>query len=153
MALKKEFILPVSKFREFLRDFKEENDLTELEENTDIQLQRALEDALDYINTAYPPLTKYTITGIPSWTVVRDRGVLNVLVSNMIRSGRNMFQYNDQGGVNVVEDDVYGRYVNLYNMLLAKNEMHIKRFKMADNVEGAYGGVDSEYVEEYHDRY
>ena len=153
MPLLRDYVIPVAKLRDFIRDFKEENVLLELEENTDAQLQRSLEDALDYINTAYPPVTIYLITDIPSWTVVRDRAVLNIIQSNMIKSGRNTLTYTDQGGVNIREEDTYGRYVNIYNILLAKNEMHIQRFKISKNVEGGYGGVESEYVDNYNDWY
>ena len=153
MPIARDYVQPVANLREFLRDYKEDNALTDLEENTDNQLQLSLSDALDYINTAYPPVTLYTIIDIPSWTVVRDRAVLSIIQSNMIKSARNLHSYTDQGGVDIREEDVYGRYVNLYNVLLAKNELHIQRFKTATNVDGGYGGVESEYIYEYNDWY
>lgn len=153
MPVSRDYVTPVSRLRDFLRDFKATNLLLEMEENTDDQLQKSLEDALDYINTAYPPVTDYSINSVTSWTAVRDRAVLNVLQSNMIKSARNMFSYRDQGGVDIQEEDVYGRYVNIYNILFAKNEAHIQRFKTSDNVNSAYGGVESEYYDEYDNHY
>lgn len=152
MPLSKAYVQPVTKLRDFIRDYKEDNSLLDGEENTDQQLQRALEDSLDYFNTSYQPITEYTISDIPSWVIVRDRAAINILQSNILKSARNMIQYTDQGGVNIREEDVYGRYINIFNVWLAKNEAHIQRLKANYNIDGCYGGVESEYIYEYNDR-
>ena len=153
MPLARDYVQPVANLREYLRDYKEENLLIGLEENTDNQLQRALSDALDYINIGYSPTTTYTIVDIPSWTAVRDRAVVGVLRSNIIKSARNLHSYTDQGGVDIREEDVYARYMAILDRLKLDNDAHIQRFKTSENVEGGYGGVSSEYLYESNDWY
>jgi len=151
MAVNAEYAVKIQRLRTFLRDIIEENVLNEKEENSDSELQMALEDALDYVNQGTQPTTTYTINTFPVFSILRDRAVIEVISSNMILSARNQHSYTDAGGVNLREEDVYGRYINLYNMLIARNDAAIRTFKTNANIDAAYGGESSEFQDNYYD--
>ena len=41
--------------------------------------------------------------------------------------------------------DMYGRYINYYNILINKYLRGVSNMKLGANIEAAYGGVSSEY--------
>jgi len=137
--------LKVDKFRDFLRDREELNILIEKQESTDLDLYQALQDGLDAINYEYGYQTSYTLDDFPSWKILRDAATLEVLTSAGIHSARNQLSYNDAGGVNIQDIDVYGRYINYYNVLVNKVRAAVTNFKMQKNIDDAYGGSESAY--------
>ena len=70
---------------------------------------------------------------------------LQILTSKGILSARNTLTYQDSGGVTVQDSDKYGRYINYYNLLLARYSRGVTNMKIGKNIESAYGGVKSEY--------
>ena len=68
-----------------------------------------------------------------------------MLTGQGILSARNTLTYNDTGGVTVQDFDVYGRYINYFNILINKYRQHLIDFKRNINIDGCYGGVSSEY--------
>jgi hypothetical protein len=139
--------LQVDKLRDFLRDRAELNILLEKQESTDQDLYQALQDGMDAINYEYGYETNYTLSDFPSWKIIRDAALLEILTSAGIHSARNMLTYNDAGGVTIQDMDVYGRYINYYNVLITKIRTSIQNFKIQSNINNAYGGSYSAYGE------
>jgi len=137
----------VRKFRRFIKDDADLNTLLEAEENTDTFLYDCLVDAVDEINYFNEPLTEYTLSSFPSWYILRMTATLQYLIGNGIHSARNQFSYSDVSGIQVNDADQYGRYINLYNVLLAKQRNILTNFKRRLNIDDCYGGQESEYGE------
>ncbi len=68
------------------------------------------------------------------------------MIGQGILSARNTLTYNDTGGVTVQNFDVYGRYINFFNILINKYRNQVTSLKRSNNVEAGYGGVYSEYA-------
>lgn len=141
-----EYVGMVKRLRGFLNDTVEQNDLRGVEESTDLELFTALEDTWDEVNTAFEPVDlSFKTPKKTPWSVLRLGAVLHVLSSKGIGSARNTLSYNDSGGVSIQENDEYGRYVNLHNILVGEYRRRAQAAKRKLNMDGAYGGVDSEY--------
>ena len=136
----------VLRLRRYLEDFTESNELLGVEESTDLELFNALIDTWDQVNNEFEPVDLHTshFSRIP-WSILRQGAVLNVLVSQSILSARNVLSYNDSGGITVKDQDVYGRYMALFNMLIAQYRRGAQAYKRLMNINGAYGGSHSEY--------
>lgn len=141
--------LQVDKLRDFMRDRDELNLLLDTRESTDQDLYQALLDGIDAINFEYGYETSYTIYDFPSWKIMRDAALLEILVSAGLHSARNTLTYNDSGGVVVQDLDVYGRYINYYNILINKIRQSITNFKISKNLDNGYGGSGSAYSDFY----
>lgn len=139
----------VERLRSYLNDTEELNDLLGKEESTDIELYNNLIDTWEQINYEFDPTDLHIneITKIP-WVILRQGAVLQVLGSKGILSSRNMLTYNDSGGITVKDTDTYGRYMALFNMLVNHYRRAVTGFKRNINMNGGYGGVDSEYSNE-----
>jgi len=135
----------VDRLRAFLGDTAALNVLEGTEENTDLYLYQALQDAIWEINEDFEPETTWSITTIPSWTALKLGAALQVLTGKGILSARNTLTYNDAGGVTVSNYDKYGRYVNYYNILVNKYMRSVTSTKRRYNIDQCYGGVESEY--------
>lgn len=135
----------VDKLRDFLRDRAELNTLLEREESTDQDLYQYLLDGMDYINSEVGFQTSYTISSFPSWKILRDAATMQMLLSAGIGSARNTLTYNDSGGITVQDSDVYGRYVNYYNMLTNVVRTAVTNFKVQYNLENGFSGVESAF--------
>ncbi len=135
----------VVRLRRDLRDFVSKNELKETEENTDLELYYSLLNAaLEIKNEVSMIIELNSLIEIP-WNILSTGATIDVLESESIRSARNTLSYNDAGGINVQESDVYGRYVNLFNMLKAGYQSAIRNWKASKNIESCYGGVHSDY--------
>lgn len=145
MAVPEEHRLKVEKLRDYLRDRPELNKLLEDQESTDSDLYQALLDGLDYINYEVGYETSYTLVGFPSWRILRDAAVLDILTSAGIGSARNTLTFNDGGGIMSQDSDVYGRYMAYYNQLVVKVQQAVQNFKMVKNIESGFGGSESAY--------
>tara|TARA_Y100000310_G_scaffold335176_1_gene416566 strand:- start:3462 stop:3953 length:492 start_codon:yes stop_codon:yes gene_type:complete len=139
--------LYVDRVRSYLGDFATANKLDAVEECTDTEIFTALQDALEEINYEFLPQTSYTFQDVPSFHILQQGAVLEILTRKGILSARNTITYNDSGGVTVQDTDKYGRYVNYFNVLIAKYQKGIQLMKVGKNVELGYGGVHSEYLD------
>ncbi|MCB1713180.1 MAG: hypothetical protein KDH96_12120, partial [Candidatus Riesia sp.] len=119
--------------------------------STDDFLHDCIEDALDEINFFYRP-TSYTFDSIISksvpWNLVKLGATLQMLTGKGILSARNVLSYNDVGGIQVSDYDVYGRYINYYNVLINKYQEFLRAFKLSSNINDCYGGFGSEMDQE-----
>ncbi len=147
MAISIEDQVLVDKLRDFIKDTALLNDLLEAEENTDLFLHSCLEDAVDEINYWNQPVTSYLMTSFPSWSILKSGAILQYLTGAGISSARNTFSYSDGSGIQVQDDDAWGRYMNYYNVLTTKYQRSLTNFKVRMNVEEGYGGVHSEYAD------
>ena len=137
--------LYVDRVRNYLGDFIANNKLEGVQESSDEDIHDALIDTVDEINFEYLPTTAYTFQTIPSFNLLKIGTVLQILTSKGILAARNTLTYSDSGGVTVQDMDKYGRYVNYFNVLIAKYQRGITNMKVGQNVDDAYGGVHSEY--------
>lgn len=142
--------LMVNRLRKFVNDEAEKNILTGVQESTDFELFMALEDAWDELNYTYEPVDLHfdSIDKAP-WAVLRMGALLNILTSKTILSARNTLTYSDSGGIQVKDNDEFGRYTTIYNYYLAEYRRRATAAKRSLNIEGSYGGVHSEYNELY----
>lgn len=140
----------VNRLRDFLDDTVEQNDLEGVEESTDGELYQALRDTFEEINYGFEPVTlNYNDLKEIPWPVLRLGATLSVLISKGIGSARNTLTYNDAGGITVKDKDKFGRYTVWFNTLLAQYRRMATGMKRTKNLEGAYGGIDSEYMENW----
>lgn len=151
MAIPSEDKTHIRRFRRFIKDDADLNTLFEKEENTDQFLYDCLLDAIDEINITQMPTTSYKLldistdsSGIP-WILIRMGATLQYLTGAGIHSARNTFTYSDGSGIQVQDTDTYGRYVNLYNVLITKFHRALSSWKINKNIDDCYGGVPSEY--------
>ena len=136
----------VDRLRDFLDDTVAQNDLEGVEESTDWELYMALEDTWDELNYGFEPIDVVynTINEVP-WGILRLGAVIQVLISKGIGSARNTLTYNDAGGITVKDKDKFGRYTVWFNTLIADYRRKAQALKRSKNIDGAYGGVESEY--------
>lgn len=136
----------VDRLRSFLSDTEDLNDLLGEKESTDLELYNNIIDTWDQINNEYDPTDLHIkeLNKIP-WSILQTGATLQVLTSKGILSARNMITYNDSGGITVKDTDVYGRYIALFNMLINKYRRSVIGFKRNLNMNGGYGGEESEY--------
>src|SRR6056297_3072778 len=128
MAVPAEYQALVDRLRRFIKDEADLNTLLEAEENTEVYLYECLQDSLQEINWTYKPVTNYGMSdvkfeaessGVP-WIIVKDGAILKFLTGAGIHSSRNTFTYSDGSGIQVSDADVWGRYINYYNVLVNK---------------------------------
>lgn len=140
--------LYVRRLRKYLGDTVELNNLRQVQESTDEELAMALYDTLDEINYEFMPETSYIkLSEYKSWPSLRDGAILNILSMKGILSARNTLTYNDAGGIQVSDEDVYGRYMAYFNLIQAKFRQSVSNIKRNQNIENCYGGVSSEYLD------
>ena len=151
MAIPYEHKTHIKRFRRFIKDDEAINTLLEAEENTDQFLYDCLLDTMDEINFTGEPFTEYTLdsittdnSGVP-WIIIRMGATLQFLTGAGIHSARNTFTYSDGSGIQVSDTNVWGRYINYYNVLITKYKDILAGFKRRKNIENCYGGVHSEY--------
>lgn len=145
MEIKQENIPYIEKFRRWIGDQAPLNVLDKERECTDEEIQDYLMDTVDEINYAYEPQTAYSVADFPSFYILKLGATLQYLTAKGILSARNMISYSDPSGISVQDVDRYGRYVNYYNVLINKYNLALTNFKRGVNINGAYGGLGSEY--------
>lgn len=136
----------VDLFRDHINDTEELNTLEELKESTDLELYRALLLTMNEFNNILIFQPGYQgFSEIPDINLFFLGTTLKILVKKGILSARNTLTYQDSGGVTVQDYDKYGRYVNLFNVLVASYYNGIRAWNTRQNVDNAYSGVSSEY--------
>jgi len=137
--------LYVDRLRRFLNDTVIANVLEGVEESDDTTLYEAIRDSMDEINLEFLPATTYTSISQFPWPLLKLGATLQVLIGKGILSARNQLTFNDTGGITVSDYDKYGRYINIFNVLIAKYQRGIRMWKLTANIENAYGDIPSEY--------
>ena len=135
--------------RDYLMDDEEKNHLIEDEEFTDLQLRGFLLLALDYYNTAIPPLAiGATVMTFPSISLWLDGASMFALKSAIHKFNRNSFQYNDSGTQVAVEEKA-GDYERTLNRIIQEFRVSAQQIKESINLEQCYGGFSSEFLNLY----
>lgn len=132
-----------SRVRLFLRDFGEFNRLISGQESSDMMITLAVEYALEDFNTT-PPFTNFSLTNVPSLSVLMDGTIIRILRSAGILQSRNRLNYND-GGVTVAISDKAGDYQSWIASFVNEYERKKREVKIAQNIIGGFGFVPSEY--------
>jgi len=141
----------VDRLRRFLGDTTELNELLDSEESSDWFLHDSIEDAINEINMmGYE--TAFIFDDLPTtipWPLVKLGATLQVLIGKGILSARNVLTYNDQGGVQVTDNEVYGRYINYFNMLVSNYREQVRQWKTQRSINNAYSEFPSELARGY----
>ena len=136
--------------RNFIKDHEELNRLLKFkEENTEDELNMYLDMAASFLYTIPPMVNipwieddKFLFTSL-----IIHQATIEALISNSIVAARNDLTYNN-GGITVKIDDS-NRYMgvlqNLYRIADREIE-NFRKWKVAFNIEGGYGGVSSPYA-------
>lgn len=131
-----------NRIRNYTGDFAELNVLLKVQETTDVELNDYIQKAIENFNaTGY--ITSYIMKDYPNMSNLIDGTVIQILIGKGILSARNMLTYQDNGGVTVQDMDTYGRYINLFNVMISKHHQQIIDIKRSINVESVYGQVES----------
>ena len=137
--------LYVDRLRRYLNDTALANVLEAEEESNDTTLYEAIRDVMDEINFEFLPETTYSKISEFPWSLLKIGATLQVLIGKGILSARNQLTFNDTGGITVSDYDKYGRYINIFNVLITKYRRGVSTWKLTGNIESAYGSIPSEY--------
>jgi hypothetical protein len=132
-----------NRIRNFNGDKEELNVLVQAQETTDEEMNDYIYKAIDYFNGHGGNATEYTLSDYPNKGNLIDGTVIQILMGKGILSARNMLTYQDSGGVTVQDFDVYGRYINLFNVFVNKYVQQVSSIKTSLNIDGAYGSISS----------
>lgn len=145
-ARKLAFTHMIGRTREFLRDHAQLNRLIQGVEHSDRLILWSLADTIDDWNTTPPLIGAVHIENFPSPRLLLRGTVINLLESSGLLQTRNHLTFSD-GGIQVGISDktaLIQSWIQLF-----KNDYETKklRYKVAANIEGAWGGgVSSEYA-------
>lgn len=137
----------VDAFRRYIGDYANLNTLKETQESTDLELYMALILTLDELNDALVHRPNFeSCTQVENVKTLLLGALLQLLTMKGILSARNTLTYNDAGGVSVQDYDTYGRYINIFNVLVNKYMNDIRVWNFRTNIDDCYSGVYSEYA-------
>ena len=141
----------VDRFRRYINDTRALNFLFRNvsdsgHESADDLLYELLEDSLDHFNNSIGYPTTFTVGTWPSWDLVKKGAVLQYLTSKGILSARNTLNWSDPSGLNIRDQDQWGRYINYFNVLVSKYYQNATNIKVAANINACYDNVESEYA-------
>jgi hypothetical protein len=131
-----------NRIRNFNGDKEELNVLIRDLETTDEEMNDYIQKSIDYFNSVGYE-TIYTVSDFPNKGLLIDGTVIQILMGKGILSARNMLTYQDIGGVTVQDFDVYGRYINLFNVYVGRYMQQVIDLKRSLNIDGAYGSIES----------
>jgi hypothetical protein len=131
--------------RLFLNDTPELNRLIRQEESDATHLDLALRLAIDDYNITTPLLGAVSVSSFPSIYLLIHGAAIQTLKMNGILQSRNELNYSS-GGVTVRTFDKTQLYQSWIALFLQDYERKKMNFKIAQNIEGAFGhGFASEY--------
>jgi hypothetical protein len=134
--------------RDYLMDEVGVNHLIEGEEFTDKKLALSIILAVDYFNTSITPLTTTPMDQFPSLSLLLDGASIFALKSAIFKYIRNAFQYNDSG-VQVAVEEKAAEYERTLQRMMNEFNTKGQAIKESQNLEGCYGGFNSEYLNLY----
>jgi len=134
--------------RDFLRDTGGLNRLLSFEEESSNDfLDLYLNMSLGFLNFVPPVVDVYSFESFPFPALLIHQATIEALISNNIVNTRNDLQYNN-GGLTVKVADA-SRYLQTLQLLYRTTDMEInilKQIKVAANIMGGFGGVNSPYA-------
>lgn len=130
--------------RLFLRDTAELNRLLLKEESDDEMLIFALEMAIDDWNSTAPMTKVYHIGNFPSLYLLMHAAAIQILKSQGIYQSRNELNY-QTGGSSFMRANKTNYYMTWATNFANEYELKKRNYKIFRNIEGGWGGVNSEY--------
>ena len=132
--------------REFLRDHAQLNRLIAGVEHSDRLIAWSIMDTIDDWNTTPPLIGPVGIENFPSRRLLMRGTVINLLESSGLLQTRNHLTFSD-GGIQVGISDKTALIQSWIQLFKNDYESKKLRYKVAANIEGAWGGgVHSEYL-------
>ena len=143
----------VDRLRIWLGDTPELNKLLQIQESSDEFLYVCILDTVDEINNYGAFKSNFSVeevggTNLP-WFLVKQGATLQMLIGKGILSARNVLTYQDAGGVMVTDMDVYGRYINYFNLLVSKYNKDLNDYKTRLNVAAGFGEFSSQLRQDW----
>ncbi len=131
--------------REYMRDHAELNTLVEGEESDDKLIWSAIDFILDDFNTCPPPLSqRYVVANFPSYTLLRDGVVLELLQSAALLLARNALSY--QHGGTAVSLDQHSTYLQIAQLMRSKYESDKVRLRVSINTQEAVSSTGGHHT-------
>ena len=130
--------------RLFLRDTPELNRLIRKQESNDEMLTFAIEMAVSDWNSTSPFIDRTDISNYPSLYLLMHGAVIQILKSQGLYQARNELNY-QAGGSSFMRFNKSSYYMNWMINLANDYETKKRNMKIAKNITGGWGGVNSEY--------
>jgi len=130
--------------RMFLRDTAELNRLIRKQESDDAMLQFAIEMTISDWSSTSPFIDRVDINNYPSLYLLMHGAAIQILKSQGIYQARNELTY-QAGGSSFSRFNKTSYYMNWMMNLSSDYEMKKRNMKIAKNIQGGWGGVNSEY--------
>jgi len=131
--------------RLFMRDTPQLNRLTRKEESDDTLLEFAIEMCISDWNTSPPLIGAVNICNFPSLFLLMHGAAIQILSTQGLLQARNQLQYN-AGGSSFMRSDKTNIYFQWMTAFDNKYQLQKRNVKISQNIEGGWGGVDSEYM-------
>jgi hypothetical protein len=131
--------------RDYMSDYPEQNHLIEGSEFSDTQLVSFLLMTIDKFNSIPPITMRSGLADFPSLTLLLEGAAIYALKSAVFKYIRNAFQYNDSG-VQVAVEEKAAEYERTIQRMLTEWMESAREIRQNLNLESAYGGVQSEYL-------
>jgi len=141
-------LLTVDGIRRFLRDYADKNILLGDVEFTDDDLSAAKLWALLDLNSLPPPLTWDTVESLPSEAQILVLYAIakHLMFSEAARQRRNQLTAQDGDVAPIGMDDKSAMYENAAQYYAVLFESRAKQWKIAYNMNQAYGSLSSGYI-------
>jgi hypothetical protein len=130
--------------RLFLRDTAELNRLIRKQESNDELMDFALEMTIDDWNSTSPFIGQVHIGNYPSIYLLLHGAVIQILKTQGIYQARNELNYS-AGGSSFMRFNKSNYYMQWMINFANEYEMKKRNMKIAKNIVGGWGGVNSEY--------
>ena len=130
--------------RLFLRDTPELNRLIRKQESNDEMLTFAIEMTVSDWNSTSPFIDRIDIGNYPSLYLLMHGAVIQILKSQGLYQARNELNY-QAGGSSFMRFNKSSYYMNWMINMSNDYESKKRNMKIAKNILGGWGGVNSEY--------
>lgn len=130
--------------RLFIMDTPELNRLIRGYESSNEQLDLALDLTIDDWNTTPPPIAAVDYNTFPSLWILLHGATIQLLKMQGLFQTRNFLPYSSAGS-SFTRFDKGPQYAQWLSMFNAEYQSRKQNLKIARNIQGAYGGVHSEY--------
>lgn len=130
--------------RLFMMDTPELNRLIRQYESNDEMLQFAIEMAISDWNSTSPLIGSKNIGNYPSLYLLMHGAAIQLLKSQGLRQARNELNYS-AGGSSFIRSNKSNYYMSWMVNFANEYETKKRNMKIQQNIEGGWGGVNSEY--------
>lgn len=140
-------VVTVDQVRRFMRDFPQNNILLDDVEFTDTDVAQGAE----FVTSAYNAVTPQSNITVQGWPASNQYILLLGIAWYLIRSAsflqlRNQATYQDGDIAPIGIDDKFPLYTSLWQSLKEEWDIAVRAIKTQNNLESAYGGFSSGYL-------